>query len=170
MPGKCRQSSSRRCPKNLARCCATLGRRFNGSKVTSRITRFIAFTLRQTKRWSGCTRSRAVFPRIEFPKCVPLSIRPLRNRRSDSRSALLHGSLPCRHVLPVSWFAFRQPRDRRLQSFLTRLVAFGFGHPLHVFSLIAWAKVFERLSRFRIFVQGGGEIIRNLRWRFSCGF
>jgi hypothetical protein len=89
MPVKCRANNCKPSRRNRVRCCVTSGRRFSGSKVTSPTTSFIVFTLRPAKRWFVCTRNKAVFPRIEFPKCVPSSTRLPRNPRSNNGSTPL---------------------------------------------------------------------------------
>src|SRR5437867_1319954 len=50
-------------------------------------------------------------------------------------------SLP--HVLPVTDLPLGHPGDGRVQSTLTRLFAFGFDHPVHVFPLVRGAELLE---------------------------
>ena len=64
-------------------------------------------------------------------------------------------------IFPILRFAFGQPLNRSLQSPLRRFVSLRIRDPIDVFHLVAVTEVFERRSRFRVFLQRRSQIGRN---------
>src|SRR3954470_18602132 len=80
-------------------------------------------------------------------------------------SAPLSGWGLCRLVFPVARFAFREPFHRFFEALLAGFLALRFRDPFEILAPMAGRETVEGLSRFRILLQGGGEIVRHWYWR-----